>query len=70
VQPNVYGHDVDAWSEVREIAVQRNLLDKLDWKKVHDIIQQAQGVAQEVTLIRGSDEIEKISAPPRDVQKV
>jgi hypothetical protein len=55
---------------VREIAVQRNLLDKLDWKKVHDIIQQAQGVAQEVTLIRGSDEIEKISAPPRDVQKV
>jgi L,D-transpeptidase ErfK/SrfK len=70
VQPNVYGHDVDAWSEVREIAVQRNLLDKLDWQKVYDIIQQAQGVAQEVTLIRGSDEIEKISAPPINEQKV
>lgn len=50
VQPDIYQHDTNPLGEVRAIAERQHLINKLDWQKVYEVVQQAQGIAYEVTL--------------------
>ncbi|NOT16976.1 MAG: L,D-transpeptidase family protein [Sulfuriferula sp.] len=50
VQPDVYQHGIDALGEVRAMAEKQHLVGKLDWQKVYDVVQQAQGIARDVGL--------------------
>ncbi|MEQ1667939.1 MAG: L,D-transpeptidase family protein, partial [Sulfuriferula sp.] len=50
VQPDVYQHETDPLGAVRALAEQQHLLGKLDWQKVYDVTQRAQGIAREVSL--------------------
>ena len=50
VHQDVYGRHSNLASEVRSLIEKKALSDKVDWKKVENIIKQKQGIAEDVTL--------------------